>query len=134
MSYPGYPPPAGGYPPAAPGKRVWGGQGRECPLCSLCRSGQGERTVLSSHLLSNPRGQPGWGGVGENPGPKDPERPGLETLLESQDEAKTQFLALLAGSSRQISSSLWDPLSLLCKWFHVSLFYWIAPETSEIAR
>lgn len=42
MSYPGYPPPAGGYPPAAPGERGWGGPGRERPLCSMSRSRQGE--------------------------------------------------------------------------------------------
>lgn len=34
MSYPGYPPPAGGYPPAAPGKRTW-----VDPLCKKMESG-----------------------------------------------------------------------------------------------
>ncbi|XP_029787889.1 annexin A11 isoform X1 [Suricata suricatta] len=31
MSYPGYPPPGGGYPPAAPGGGVWGGAGYPAP-------------------------------------------------------------------------------------------------------
>lgn len=31
MSYPGYPPPTGGYPPAAPGGGAWGGAGYPQP-------------------------------------------------------------------------------------------------------
>lgn len=41
MSYPGYPPPAGGYPPAAPGKKVWGLWGRDCPLFTASRHAEG---------------------------------------------------------------------------------------------
>ena len=111
MSYPGYPPPGGGYPPAAPGKRVGaGGEGNECPVCPKSRSGEGERNGAFQSFPHYPKGSARWGGVGENPGPRGHERPGLEALLESRDKAETQFLALLADNSRQMPSFLRDSI------------------------
>ena len=81
MSYPGYPPPAGGYPPAAPGKRVWGRRGWERPLCSGPRSGEGRSDgalQLFPCSLRTPTVQPGGGGAGEELGPWGQARSGFE--------------------------------------------------------
>lgn len=73
MSYPGYPPPGGGYPPAAPGKRLRaGGEGNALSVLRPGVKSEGGMG-LSSHFLTTPRSQPGGEGLEKilDPGPTD---------------------------------------------------------------
>ena len=118
MSYPGYPPPAGGYPPGAPGKKVWGLWGRDCPLVRGSRHGEwGSDGAFQSFpcSLHSCTAQPDGKGLEKSLGPGARRGQGLKPLLKSQDEARPQSLAILADRNRRTCSHSLRLSFLLCK-------------------